>query len=213
MAASRRSRPVAQGPRSITSSAMLAMKIAKAGWPISGRNTRRSRTSSEGDAREQRQRDAGHERDLHTELRRAEREGPQQQRAEHQHFALREIDDLGGAVDHDEGNRDEAIDQTDQPAIDDDLQELDHAIASTRLMETLVLSWLTVPSWYLTSMVVWQSSAVAVERVDQVAVALVDQFAPKLARTRQLGFVGVEFLWQAWRNGGTRAAGSTSALT
>ena len=110
-------------PRSITSSAMLAMKIANGGWPISGRNTNRSRISP----------NTTHASSVSTmpasngicmpNFGDAEREGPEQQRAEHQHLALREIDDLGGAVDHHEGNRHQAVDQADQHAIDDDLHE------------------------------------------------------------------------------------------
>ena len=92
------------------------------------------------------QQKADDERYLEAEQRRrTEREGPDEQRAYEQNFALREIDDLRGPIDDDERDRDQAIDQADQSTVDQCLSKADHAL-SRRLIATCVRIVLTEPS-------------------------------------------------------------------
>lgn len=134
-------------PRSMMSRATEAMKMAKAGWLMSGRNTKRSRMRPKAmQAASVMARlitsGTSHPGRLH-----ARGEGPEQQRADDQHLALGQVHDARGAVDDDEGDRHEAIDETHQGAFDQDLNELDHAGSPMRLMATGAFSLLVVPSW------------------------------------------------------------------
>ena len=76
--------------------------------------------------------------------------GPDQEAAEHDQLALREVHDAGGAVDDDEGEGDEAVDEAGERAADDGLQQRNHAASSTSLRATRTVMALSLPSRYWT---------------------------------------------------------------
>ena len=118
-------------PRRRISSAMLAMKTVNGDSPISGRNSARSRMS----AIPTQQMSAIGTPMPHGSFS-AERESPDEQRAEQQDLALRQIDDARGAVDHDERHGDQPVDEADQQSVDDHLERIDHGAEIT-----LFMSW------------------------------------------------------------------------
>ena len=180
-------------------SPIVTMMTEMIGSPTSGRSIttctrmpkRVVKTSANGER--------GHERQLpfHDEV-------PADPRAQHQEFALREIDHLGRLVDQREAHRDDAVEHPDDEPVDQQLDEQVpiHARASPARLrfEAFVLQLgydaLLGAILEMDPGIDVDIRGIGIERIDDGAVFFGDHATAHLARTGQLSVIGVELLVQ-----------------